>query len=122
MKSTIFFYIVIILSSSSFAYAYSDAEKRAFCSDYSRGYANSYETIKAYEYCYSNANFLIDRYENKKKENKEKDKAQWEQHRIANEKRKADEEKLKADEEKQMQIRLDSIKKNPFNGIDGVSK
>jgi hypothetical protein len=57
-----------MLSYSFSVLAYSEAEKKAFCTDYSRGYANSYETTKAYQYCYSNANALIDKYESKKTE------------------------------------------------------
>jgi hypothetical protein len=78
-----------VLSYSFSVLAYSEAEKKAFCTDYSRGYANSYETTKAYQYCYSNANALIDKYESNKasiKNKREQDKIniQKEQERIKN--------------------------------------
>jgi hypothetical protein len=64
--------ILSMLSGSFSVLAYSEAEKKAFCTDYSRGSANSYETTKAYQYCYSNANDLIDKYELEKAENKKR--------------------------------------------------
>jgi hypothetical protein len=66
MNLVVKIFTLSMLSYSFSVLAYSEAEKKAFCKDYSRGYANSYETTKAYQYCYSNANVLIDRYESKK--------------------------------------------------------
>ena len=98
---------VVLLFYTSENFAYTEAEKRAFCIDYVTHIGGNYEKTKAYEKCYVNSNALIDNYEEKKLENEKKMKEQ-----NMKREQQIQQEKIEQVKQKELQSRLDQEKKN----------